>query len=55
MWHIVSSKKFHRISSSPQTLPYDNYDVPEEVRGKRKLLIALLRNEARKNFLMSGP
>ena len=33
--HIVSSKKFLRISSSPHyTLPKDNYDAPEEVCGK---------------------
>ena len=36
--HIVSSKKFLRISSSPHwILPNDNYDAPEEVCGKRKL------------------
>ena len=36
--HIVSSKKFLRISSSPhQTLPTDNYNAPEEVGGGRKL------------------
>ena len=54
--HIVSSKKFHRISSSPHySLPNDNYDSPEKVCGERKYLIALSRNEARNNFLMSGP
>ena len=36
--HIVSSKKFLRISRSPHyTLPNDNYDAPVEVCGKRKL------------------
>ena len=31
-----SSKKFHRISSSPQlTLPNDNYDAPKDVCRKR--------------------
>ena len=36
--HIVTSKKFLRISSSPHpTLPNDNYDAPEEVGGGRKL------------------
>ena len=36
--HIVTSKKFLRISSSPhQTLPNDNYDAPEQVGSRRKL------------------
>ena len=36
--HIVSSKAFQRISSSPHlTLPNVNYDAPEEVCGERKL------------------
>ena len=42
--HIVSSKKFLRISSSPhQTLPNDNYDAPEEVGGDRKYFDSPIR------------
>ena len=42
--HIVTSKKFLRISSSPhQTLPNDNYDAPEEVGGGRKLFHSPLK------------
>ena len=55
--HIVSSKKFHKISSSPHwTLPNDNYDAPEEVYGERKLFDRPLKKWGQKQFfLCQGP
>ena len=43
-WHIVSSEKFLRTSSSPhKTLPNDKFDAPKEVCGEMKLLYCPLK------------
>ena len=54
--HCLIYQVFFRINSSPHcTLPNDYYDAPDEMCGKTNYLIALLPNEARNKFLISGP
>ena len=49
--HIVSSKKFLRISSSPhKTLPNDKYDALKELCGERKLFYSPLKKLGQKQI-----
>ena len=50
-FHIVSSKKFLRTSSSPhKTLPNDIYDAPKDVCGERKLFYRPLKKCGQKQI-----